>query len=326
VPSVILDADGVFLSERPYWNAALATALLRAGLAETVGDGWEVLAEAAFGAVGLQRVTKARGCNSNWDLAAALDLALSRRAARDALRQLLAAGRGPEAMERLRDEAASLARPAAASGDVLLEAFGIDRRGSGYAEVVGDYQRVLRGEAEVAWPFPRVALREPHAETRAAFARCVEAGYDLRVCTGRHREEIDGPIHQLGLRDLLPPEKVTSGTEVDRAQVLTGERSLAKPHWFPPACAAEGFDRAVRAVRGEVFEQSRGSAVYVGDAWADWEAVRAARHMGLRLHYIHVRSPAATTDQQRAIARAPGTLGVVDGLGEVAGLLPGAEA
>ena len=62
---LILDADGVFLSERPYWNAALGAALQANGLAELAEGRWDRLADFAFGPVGLQRVTKRAGCNSN---------------------------------------------------------------------------------------------------------------------------------------------------------------------------------------------------------------------------------------------------------------------
>ena len=38
---LVLDADGVFLSERPYWNAALGAALDLAGLSPAVNGGWD---------------------------------------------------------------------------------------------------------------------------------------------------------------------------------------------------------------------------------------------------------------------------------------------
>ena len=92
---LILDADGVFLSERPYWNAALGAALDASGLAERVGDRWDLLADVAFGPVGLQRVTKAVGCNSNWDLAAVLVRALEDEHWRGSIDELLAANESP---------------------------------------------------------------------------------------------------------------------------------------------------------------------------------------------------------------------------------------
>ena len=45
VRPLILDADGVFLSERPYWNAALGAALRANGLGAQVAGRWDLLAD-----------------------------------------------------------------------------------------------------------------------------------------------------------------------------------------------------------------------------------------------------------------------------------------
>ena len=75
-PLVILDADGVFLNERPYWDSALAAALAVGCVSPPTDDDWREFTTVAFERLGLQRVTKRRGCNSNFDLAAVLALAL----------------------------------------------------------------------------------------------------------------------------------------------------------------------------------------------------------------------------------------------------------
>jgi len=73
---LILDADGVFLSERPYWDSALRTAWKQLGFVELSSDHFEKLTAIAFDTVGLQWVAKKRGCNSNWDLTAVLERSL----------------------------------------------------------------------------------------------------------------------------------------------------------------------------------------------------------------------------------------------------------
>jgi phosphoglycolate phosphatase-like HAD superfamily hydrolase len=318
-PPLILDADGVFLSERPYWNAALGTAIQSAGLAELVDGRWDRLADVAFGPAALQRVTKVAGCNSNWDLAAVLVRALEVPHWRTSLAGLLAhAGRELEAMRSLARAGRCLLRPRSELDDPL-EAFDIERRSAFYREVADRFQRVLNGKAGLDWSFDRWQLREPAGRTRRALEDLREAGYVLRVCTGRDHFETVAPIRLLDLEDLLPAEGITCADDVDRAEKVTGEPGLGKPHWFPVACAAAGFDRAVGALRGE--RDLRGSGLYAGDAWADYVAVRGCRERGLEIGYVHVRSGVTTPEQERIIAADPATLGVVSSLDESLPLL-----
>jgi phosphoglycolate phosphatase-like HAD superfamily hydrolase len=307
---LVLDADGVFLSERPYWNAALGAALDLAGLSPAVNGGWTALADAAFGPLGLQRMAKIRGCNSNWDLAAVLAKALEQDRCRGEVARLLADGRGEQAM-------AALARGGESvwtttdQADPLLAA-GIDRHGRFYTGVAQRFQEVLFGDAGLDWSFRRWRLRGDRERTDGAFRLLEQDGYDLRVCTGRHRAEIEAPIRELGLEGWLSPFAITSADDTDRAQRDSGFPSLGKPHWFPPACAVLGYQAALSVLRSGGEPGDGGSALYAGDALADFQAVLGCRELGINLGYIHVLSGVTTPEQDRAIAEAPGTLGVVD--------------
>ena len=142
---LILDADGVFLDERPYWDCALATAftLCDADVAQLAY--WPQLTEAAFTRVHLQRVTKRRGCNSNWDLAAVLAKAL---AALDLFKTVLStasAGNFREAADLVENQADALWKNGSAeqqAGDPL-GGFGIDRFGDQYKRSRDTFQRLL---------------------------------------------------------------------------------------------------------------------------------------------------------------------------------------
>jgi len=324
---LILDADGVFMSERPYWNAALATALESAGLAPLARGRWDALADYAFGPLGVQRVTKAHGCNSNWDLAAVLVRALEDAAWREVVGEMLEADREYDAMKILGHAGDRVRRQAGESGNGAdvdpLERFGIDRGGEFFGKVVESFQRVMLSESAIDWEFERWQLKEPSELVLRGFDAFTSLGLSLRICTGRDRAEIEEPVRRLGLEAYFPPESIVSGDEVVRAERESGLPHLGKPHWFAPACAAVGFEAAAGALsNGRPIGRSEG-AVYVGDAWADYAAVEACRERGLGLGYIHMRSGVTTREQERTIARSFATLGVVDRLGEVVAVLRG---
>jgi phosphoglycolate phosphatase-like HAD superfamily hydrolase len=323
VDSVILDADGVFLCERPYWNTALATVLRRAGLEQAVRDRWEELADVAFEEFGLQRVTKTRGCNSNWDLAVVLDRALAADGLRGRIAELLSSSRHREAVARLLDAVDGLTATATAgsSGDPL-EVFGIERTDAAYRSVVTEFQEIYAERIELSWRFERERLCEPLPALSVAFEALTAAGHELRVCTGRHRREIEGPIARLGLDRFLHADRITCADDVERAERLTGRRALGKPHGFPPLCAALGFEAAVAALDGKPLSPASGSpCIYVGDAPADYLAASRARAIGLDIRYAHVRSPASPDALERRLAADRLVLGVVDRLTQLPALL-----
>ena len=309
----------MFLGERPYWNAALGTALQANGIAESVCGRWDRLADLAFGPVGLQRVTKGAGCNSNWDLAAVLVRALEDEAWRGVVNEMLAAeDREIEAMQTLRVAAARLLQSEVDVRDPLNR-FGIDRHSAFFDGVVDRFQAVLESDASLSWSFERWQLKEPWKQTTRTLGELQDAGYTLRVCTGRHRPEIEAPIRALRLEPYLLPTEITSADETDRAESLTGRGSLGKPHWFAPACATVGFEQALGALDRR--NRLSGEAVYAGDAWADFIAVEACRDLGLQMDYVHVRSGVTTRDQERIIAGSATTLAVVDRLADLVPLL-----
>ena len=358
---LILDADGVFLDERPYWNVALGTALLRTDLAASVQDRWAELGRFAFDDLGLQQLAKARGYNSNWDLAAVLEQALDERELRADTRRLLEMGALHEALAGIKksveqsgeatmrtgwqpawelpDDSPPAPCPAvvrkgpgaapqepfsqqvpAQPGGGTLSGLGMPLDESRRAAIKQTFQHVLTGEAGLDWTFPRSQLKESLAITCTAFGACCDAGFELRVCTGRPREEIETPLADLGLDGHFTGDRITSGHEVDRAEKLTGRHALSKPHWFAPVCAAIGFDAALRLLAGGT-GSSLDTVVYVGDSPADFEAVRQARSRRISMAYIHMRSSATPAEQTELIARDPFTLGVIDSLRELAALL-----
>lgn len=321
VNSLILDADGVFLSERPYWNTALATALLRSNLTDKVNGSWDALATAAFAESALQRVTKRRGCNSNWDLAAVLSRALGDVEVAARVARRLEAGHLDRAVMALEEAAENLATLDAVESPDPLRIFGIDRGNDEFDSVVTDFQRVFDGGLDVGWTFPREVLSETREAIVAAFETVIELGYELRVCTGRHRKETEMPIRRLGLDPYLVPGSLTCADEVDRAERLTGQGPLGKPHWFAPICSVLGFDGAVGVLGGATVPTVAGCRVYVGDAAADFRAVLAANELGAEMLYIHVRSGASSEELKESISGSPLCLGVVDRLSEVPPLL-----
>lgn len=316
---LILDADGVFLDERPYWNAALATALIESGRSFASADAWDALADAAFGDAGLQRAAKRRGCNSNHDLAAVLARALDDPSAAAAFDAMLAAGRLSRAAAVLDAACAALGVSADAPARDPLASFGIDRGGEFFSRIVLRFQRVLRdAEPGLSWSFEREALRQTVDETVAVLDAARRGGWTLRVCTGRPRGEIDPPIRRLGLGAWLAPACVTSADEVHRGESARPGQSLGKPHPFPVWCALAGFEAALAWLDGRPAAAAP-VAVYVGDSLADALAVRRARAPGLEVSYVHVRSDAADDALLDDIERDRGTVGVVDTL---SGLLP----
>ncbi len=319
-PVLVLDADGVFLSERPYWNTALCTALDLAGLADRGRGRWDVLAGHAFGTLGLQRLAKSRGCNSNWDLAAVLVRALGEGDCRQVVDWMLADDREYEAMRALARAGELVWENGHDGPDPLLGA-GIDRGGRLYAEVVDRFQQVFHGTADLGWAFERWQLRGDDARTRGAFEQLVRDGHRLRVCTGRYRAEIEEPIRRLGLGEWLPAAAITSTDEVTRAERESGSPSLGKPHWFAPACAVLGYTPALAALTRGSLQSTGARAIYAGDAWADFRAVQGCREHGLELDYVHVRSGTTTPEQEREVAAAAGTLGIVETFDAIPGLL-----
>lgn len=313
---IILDADGVLLDERPYWRIAMQTALSVGGASVADFD-WTALCAVAFDALAMQRLCKRRGCNSNWDLAAVLAAGVD-----DALLREL---RAPTPPDDLRPVLADWSRRVEdkwagdqiAHGDPLA-GFGIDRDGAFFRTVSGRFQRLLDDcDSEGVYDGSPCAVREPVAALRAVLRQLMEAGFDLRIYTGRTRPEIDTPLERLGFTEFFDREGIVAHEDIVAAQERLSCTGLGKPHWFGVVLAALGETVADTLQRGGDPPNCTDRRIYVGDAMADFLAVQGSCAVGVELDYVHVRSGATDAAQERYIAGRLRTTAVVDRLSEV---------
>lgn len=313
-PLIILDADGVFLTERPYWDTALRTALEANGIDAPSDLNWRQLTDVAFGELDLQRVTKRRGCNSNWDLAAVLTVALRAPTIRTDVIDTLEQRNWSSAIEQL--AAASNALWSRDGDGDPLAGFDVNRYGDDYISVQRTFQVMLTRSEAFNAPGDQSFCGGVRV-VRTALITLRTAGFDLAVCTGRNRSELLAPLAAFDLVQYLDAERIVTSDEVMPAEQRTGAGSLGKPHWFPAVCAAIGFDAACAAVvENHLGNSANKQVVYVGDGLADFKCVTSARSIGLDMRYIHVRSGVTDPDQERTIADAPATIAVVDSLTE----------
>ncbi len=322
---IIFDADGVFMDEMPYWRTALAAAVVRHELAPRDQAGWDALGDACLVRRRVQRITKGRGCNSNWDLAAVMIRALDAPSVHADVAVALADGDYLDAAKCLAAAMEALWNGPPEDGH-RLSGFGIDREGFAFAEAVKVFQVILRDEAAVGWRFPRQALAHSVADTQALFDHLRGLGAELGVCTSRHSEETLEPMRRFEILDRIAPQRIVTQTVVEQGQEATGAAPLGKPHWFPVACAVVGSETARAMVLDgrQKREAATGRWVYVGDAPADFEAVTAARERGLIVDYVHIDTDltdAETTERIRtgAATRAvkPDLLATADVLAEL---------
>lgn len=322
---LILDADGVFMNEMPYWKTALAAALTWHGLSAETAERWEALADACFRVRWLQRTPKLRGCNSNWDLAAIMVRALEAPQALADLRGAIhtgawdrAAGNLEAGMNRL-DQGDDSANPPVAG-------FGIDRGGKFFQRVAARFQEVFAGDAQVAWAYARHELAASREATRSTLDGLRSEGFSIGVCTSRGRQETLGPIRQFGIEDCFDPKRVVTHDDTLEAERLTGIGPLQKPHWFPLACACLGPGAARSALTSQRLDErakTHGRRVYAGDAPADFMMTAACHRIGLPVEYVHVNSGLTDPATLRTIMAAPLTLGLAADLAGVKALLAG---
>lgn len=314
---VIFDLDGVLLDERPYWDAALRAAL----------RGWEfsrddlaALADYAFLERGLQRITKRRGCNSNWDLAAALrkaygwscDYTWDAMPEGDYARIVDYLEQGASEYWRIHGDSA-----ARRSGDPLA-GFGIDRQGEEYAETRAAFQKEL-GDDVPSQPAVEAA------RITSLFAALAEDGRQLGVCTGRKRSEALGPIAENGWGERFPRGWIVCADDCERAEKATGCAPLGKPHWFPLVAALVGYNEAVESVRTGLDQMSIPRALYVGDGLADFLPVVALREFDHDIDFVLVRSGVTDADDEARIASDPACIGAIDSVLELAQLIENRE-
>jgi len=315
-PLIVLDADGVFMNEMTYWRTALAAALTLAGIEVNDADRWAQLDRACLRDARLQRVTKSRACNSNWDFAAVMTVALADDRTRTAVRDAIAARDDARAARQLHDAMEALWVGPAASGPPI-GGFGIDRKGEAFARTQLRFQEILSGERDIGWSYPRYELAPPADATRAALQCLHDQGYPVTVCTSRQRAETETPIRVLNLAGYFDTQRMATHDEVRRAQDLAGKAPLSKPHWFPLACAALGFERATEAVRLDAAAlRTDGCApiVFVGDASADFETARGCAARGLPVRYVHIDSGISNAETLAAVRASEISFGVVPDL------------
>jgi phosphoglycolate phosphatase-like HAD superfamily hydrolase len=306
-PRLILDADGVFLDEAPFWRAALLAALRR-GAPQTERDERAFVAAAL--AEGLQRSTKQRGCNSNWDLAVVLVALLQQGAARAAL----AAGQWPRACAELAAAVAALPRIDALDP---LARFGLDRTSPAAVATAATCDAAL---AEIVARDGWQCLGDPLA-MRATLDALRADGCRLGICTGRSREELFPALQATGLLAAFADDAIVDVDRVAAAAATAGPECQPKPSPFPLLAAALGVDAAVALLRGERRPLPR-RVVYVGDGRADVETAIAARRAGLPVQYAQIVSPATDGDTIAIARRQSWCLGVFASLAEFAAQLP----
>ncbi len=301
-PLLILDADGVFMDEMPYWNTALVTMMLRFDLECADAEEWAELSQTCLSEFRVQAITKGRGCNSNWDLTAVMIRAADDGACLAGLGEGLRLGDFDLFATSLAEGMERQWRATEASDP--LEQFGIERDGDFFKQVIAEFQQVFERAVEVDWDFTRQLPVLPEAELQALFSRLKDCGFILGVCTSRAESEIVKPMTQLGVLDFFDRQRIATYDQVVRAESCTGKKAMGKPHSFPLLCAVMGFDAALQVCENETRppDDEQCDVVYVGDAPADFEAAHRARDLGLRVSYVHIDSGLAPQLDRDGIA------------------------
>lgn len=310
---VVLDADGVFLRERPYWRTALATALVLADGAQPSNEVFRGLDIELFDRRGVQRILKAAGVNSNWHLAGAL---LGAVRSEDGGRELSSA-----LQEGAWDELPGcwLEATRAYVGTVLQQC---DARSSPtecierepwFQETVSVFQQVFHGHRSPFDIEPRYETLGDASRIRATFQQLRQRGVALSICTGRPRPEFDEAMRCFDLYDCGFLSSVTHD-EVQWAEQATSASGLSKPHWFPLAAAVIGLRPAMTALStGRTPRQAGGRrAIFVGDGMSDFRATRNCRDKGLDVVFLLAESEALSPESIEEVRRAAFTIGSIE--------------
>lgn len=321
---IVLDADGVFFNERPYWRTALATALSLAGVDDITDETFRGLYAELFDGRSAQRIVKAAGINSNWYLAEALVCSLETAGQRGDVVHALARGDVAGAADRwvaaLAGYIGRLTDECGANGSPIDS---LSRKPT-FKSVVQRFQEIFHGQSRRFNVGPKYETLGDPVVIRATFERLRRSGALLIVCTGRGRKETVDPLRQFGLSDGLADLALVTHDDVEKAEAATGLTGLAKPHWFPLAAAVCGFDSAVDALRRDC-PLRRGPdgerAVFVGDGMADFRSAASCRVRGADVRFVLVQSGALAAGPVDEIRRAAFTIGVVPKFEDVPDLL-----
>lgn len=320
---IVLDADGVFLRERPYWRTALATALSLLGADEIDHPMFRSLDAELFDARSLQRIGKDAGFNSNWDLCGAMICCLDGFARRDELIAALRRNDVSRAADGWCDALQDYVDRLTAKRDEAGSLVAALRNEPAFKPVIPRFQQIFHGQD------PRFDIRPQHetlgdpVSVQRAFSRLRETGATLSVCTGRNRREIIDPLARFGLLDDDLERNIISCDEVERAETATAAPALLKPHWFPLAAAVAGVEAAIDALRdGNRLPPPCGHpAVFVGDSLADFGSAENYQKRGGHVRFVLVNSGALSAETVRKLREDPLTLGAVDAFEQVPGLL-----
>jgi phosphoglycolate phosphatase-like HAD superfamily hydrolase len=325
---IVLDADGVFLRERPYWRTALAAALSLIGGENTDADTFRRLDAELFDRRAVQRIVKAVGINSNWHLCGVLIGSLREESSRRGIIEALARSQIGSAADRwvaaltgyvdhLRDQCDGSGSPV----EYLC-------RQPMFAPVIPRFQDIFHGLDRRFDIRPKYqTLGEPTA-LRDTFDRLRRAGATLAVCTGRYRREVAEPLLEFGLMEEPIRERLITQDEVEQAEAATGLPALGKPHWFPLAAAVCGFDTAIAALRDDrplngLLDEC---VVFAGDGTADFRSAVNYSERGGNVEFVLVRSGALSEQSVNEILEAPITLGVIERFESLPDLLKEAAA
>jgi phosphoglycolate phosphatase-like HAD superfamily hydrolase len=310
---VILDADGVFMCERPYWRAALATALAVLGVDGLPRETFRALDRELFDARSAQQRVKAVGINSNWYLSGALVGCAREGALWQEIEVALSRGDVTAVADRwasaLADYAVLLVQQCDGSGSPVDW---LDKQ-PWFEPVIPRFQEIFHDRDRRFDIAPRHQVLGEREAKRATFARLRQAGARVCICTGRGQDEILEPIRQFELIDEGEIDQLVTHDEVVAAEQATERPALSKPHWFPLAAAVVGFESALEALRsGSRLRAEAGErAVFVGDGMADFRSTVNARSRGLDVGFVLVTSAALSKDRVTEIRGADFTIGVI---------------
>ncbi|MGB0714547.1 MAG: HAD family hydrolase [Phycisphaerae bacterium] len=330
--NVILDADGVFLDERPYWDTAFLSALAVAGITAPPKEIARQFCDVAFKQLFLQQVTKRKGCNSNIDLSAVLAKALRQDASlRERLSRLETADDIDDIIMQWTCSAESLWRASTTDPTNVvsdpLTGFGIDRESETMQRSRTVFQQTLFALQDDDGRSSLWRLKNGEqkiVETLTTFNR--ELG-SVRVCTGRNREETMEAMGSLSILDQFDASMVTTADDVFAAESRLGRTGLGKPSPYPVLHVAFGHEGADQMISdGCASSTTDQTFCYIGDGMADFRAVSAARSMGMPIRYCHVRSGVTNAEDEAEIQDQAMTLGVFDSLTAISTALLAGEA
>jgi phosphoglycolate phosphatase-like HAD superfamily hydrolase len=321
--TIVLDADGVFLRERPYWRTALATALSLLGAHDVDEPKFRALDAELFDVRSLQRIGKDAGFNSNWDLCGALVCCLDESTRRDewlpALHRNDISRAAAGWCDALQDYVDRLATKRDEAGSLVAAL----RAEPAFKPVIPRFQQIFHGQDQRFDVRPQYETLGDPVSVRRAFRRLRETGATLGICTGRNRREIREPLARFGLLDEALERNIVSCDEVERAEAATAAPALLKPHWFPLAAVVAGVQAAIDALRDgtRLPPQCGRAAVFVGDSLADFGTAANYQKRGGHVRFVLVNSGSLSAESVRKLGEDPLTLSVVDSFEQVSDVL-----